>query len=84
MDIITGAVEKGQAVDIVYLDFAKAFDRVDHGLLLHKLDKHFDLGPRLLAWVRGFLLDRRQRVVLANSCSEWSEVTSGVPQGSVL
>ena len=59
------------------------FDSVPHQRLLLKLD---NIGVRgnLLTWISGFLANRGQRVLLDGSTSEWNEVTSGVPQGSVL
>jgi hypothetical protein len=72
-----------QAVDIMYLDFAKAFNSVSHPKLLRKLHA---LGVRgkLLRWIKSFLSNRRQRVRIGNSFSAWRDLPSGVPQGSVL
>ena len=69
--------------DIVYLDFAKAFDTVPHNRLIHKLQQAGIRG-KLLYWIRGFLSGRKQRVILRNGRSNWLNVTSGVPQGSIL
>ena len=70
-------------MDVIYLDFQKAFDKVPHNRLLQKLE---GVGIRgaLLNWIQNWLTDREQRVVINNSASEWSNVYSGVPQGSVL
>ena len=67
----------------MFLDFSSAFDKVDHNLLLSKLQS---LGFRgsLLQWIQNFLLMRQQWVIFKGSLSEWCMVTSGVPQGSVL
>ena len=82
-DLISHSLAKGLAVDVVFLDFAKAFDKVSHQLLMLKLEK-YGISGRLLDWLKNFLFMRKQRVVLGDSFSDWTEVVSGVPQGSVL
>ncbi len=64
-------------VDILYTDFLKAFDKVNHRLLLHKLKAH-GFGDFLLTWIEDFLRNRRQRVVMGESASNWKDVLSGV------
>ena len=76
-------LDKRIQTDIVYLDFAKAFDRVDHQLLLKKLN-NFGVGGNLLEWFRSYLKDRRQRVVVHGKASQELPVLSGIPQGSIL
>ena len=68
---------------MAYLDFSKAFDSVPHHRLLLKLDS-VGIRGHDLTWITSFLTDRRQRVLLDGCSSDWVNVTSGVPQGSVL
>ena len=70
-------------VNMVYLDFAKAFDKVDHGVLLHKI-KTLGITGKLGVWLYHFLTGRTQFVRLQGGVSFDSPVISGVPQGSVL
>lgn len=80
--LLQGLAE-GRNVDVVYLDFAKAFDRVDHGILLHKL-RAMGITGKLGVWLHGFLTRRKQAVAVDGFKSQQEEVISGVPQGSVL
>ena len=65
------------------MDFSKAFDKVGHGRLLHKLGHHGVRG-KTQRWIQGFLSGRTQEVVVEGQHSDRVPVTSGVPQGSVL
>ena len=76
-------LSKGNQSDVIILDFAKAFDKVNHSLLIHKL-KHYGVNGNVLIWFKSFLSDRRQAVVVDNTTSDWVSVSSGVPQGSVV
>ena len=76
-------LQDGHTVDSVYLDFAKAFDKCDHGILIHKLCK-IGFGGALGRWIYSFLTRREQYVELDHIQSKVVEVKSGVPQGSVL
>jgi hypothetical protein len=80
---VTKEVDSGRAFDAIFLDFAKAFDKVPTERLLKKVRSH-GISGSLLNWIRNWLTDRRQRVVLGGEFSEWILVLSGVPQGSVL
>ena len=68
----------------VYIDMQKAFDKVPHQELIHKLKTQFAVRDKVLEWFRSFLSNRRQRVKIGTAYSDWASVTSGVPQGSVL
>ncbi|CAM5144910.1 unnamed protein product [Natator depressus] len=76
-------VDKGDPVDIVNLDFQKAFDKVSHQRLLSKFNCLGIIG-KVLSWIGNWLKERKQRVGINGQFSEWREVNSGVPQGSVL
>ena len=80
---ICHALDEGKEVRAVFCDISKAFDRVWHRGLLFKLSK-LGIKDSLLNWFSSYLSSRKQRVVYANSTSNWSTINAGVPQGSIL
>ena len=73
----------GNDTDCIYLDYAKAFDKVDHTLLIRKLSK-YGIHPKIIAWIESFLQGRTQQVVVEGQLSFAALIISGVPQGTVL
>ena len=73
----------GADTDSIYLDYAKAFDKVDHTLLIKKLQR-YGIHPQVVNWIRSFLSDRSQQVVIDGHLSLAALIISGVPQGTVL
>jgi len=77
------ALDHHQQVDLLMLDFSKAFDTVPHRRLLSKL-KYYGISGKLLIWLTNWLTERLQRVVIDGNASDYINVISGVPQGTVL
>ena len=80
---IFNCLNSGEEVDVVYLDYAKAFDKVDHKILLAKLKK-YGIKGKMYKWIKEFLTARVQTVVVEGKKSSFHIVTSGVPQGTVI
>ena len=83
-DDILRTVDRGCTVVLLLLDLSAAFDTVDHGLLLHRLNTQFGIKGKVLAWFKSYLTDRSQFVSINGSNSSHSDLMFGVPQGSVL
>ena len=82
-DVILDILDTGANADVVYLDFAKAFDKVDHKIVLTKM-KYTGITGKIYEWLESFLLNRYQSVMVNGITSDPQKVLSGVPQGSVL
>ena len=76
-------IDDGLPINIIYTDFAKAFDRVPHQRLLQKI-KNMGIIGMTQGWISAFLTGRTQRVRVEREFSSWAQVKSGIPQGSVL
>ena len=83
LNIWSEAISHGLPVDVIYLDFEKAFDKVPHQRLLLQLEK-YGIRGQVLSWIRDYLHNRQQKVRVNGVMSASSPVLSGVPQGSVL
>ena len=83
LEVIGKILDNGGQVDTIYLDMAKAFDRISHQKLIIKL-RNYGFGGSLLKWFQSYLTDRRQRVIVLGATSDTLPISSGVPQGSIL
>ena len=83
IDKLISSLDKGEMVIGIFLDFSKAFDTVDHEMLLQKLF-HYGVRGRALDWFRSYLCGRKQYVTYNNVSSNTKSINCGVPQGSIL
>ena len=81
LDKVTGCIDDGDSVDVNFLDFAKAFDKVSHRRLILKLRAHH-IDEKLINWIAVWLHNRVQRVCIRGVASNWLVVLSGVPHSS--
>lgn len=83
LDSIISILEKNENADVIYLDLSKAFDKVNHNILMHKLE-NMGISGKINLWLKNFLTNRTQNVVIDGATSSPTDVLSGVPQGTVL
>ena len=83
-DSLAVTINDLSSTDVIYFDFAKAFDSVNHDIILHKLKHQFHIDGLLLKFLTNYLQDRKQSVVIGGNRSNVLPVISGVPQGSIL
>ena len=83
LDKWTEALDNGDQVEVVYMDFQKAFDTVPHKRLISKLQS-YGISGKLLTWLQDFLTNRSQKVKVNDQLSRSTDIASGIPQGSVL
>ena len=84
IDSLSISINDNIRTDVIYFDFAKAFDSVNHDIILKKLKHQFNIDGTLLKFIMNYLKDRQQRVIIGGSQSGLKSVRSGVPQGSIL
>jgi len=80
-----GTDGNGATVRTLLLDYRKAFDLIDHSILVRKMRNQSKLPASIVNWINEFLSDRSQRIKFVSECfSEWGPVPAGVPQGIKL
>ena len=83
LENIKSKMDKGGVVGAVFLDFKKAFETVNHDILLSRL-LNFNFSPEAIMWFKSYLKNRKQCVRVINATSEYRDYNIGVPQGSIL
>ncbi len=83
LETLTNTVDGGEAINVIFLDFAKAFDKAPQGRLIAQLRAH-GVDGEVIRWIAAWLAGRKQKVVLNGTNFVWQDVLSGVNQGSVL
>ena len=78
------ALDECKQVQILFIDYAKAFDHVDHTTFIVKLCKFFSIPQLIIRWLHSFLFNRHQRIKIGKTVSEWVSLNGGLPQGSWL
>ena len=78
------SIPENSQTHVIYTDYSAAFQSVNHSLLLHKLHHSYHVSGTMLNWFSSYLKNRKQRLVVNGKCSDWTNVTSGTPEGSLL
>ena len=79
LEEITETIDSGDEVDVIYLDFCKASDKVPHKKKKKKKMEGYGIKGNILKWIEALLSNRKQRVVINRAFPEWQPVTSGIP-----
>ena len=82
IDLWMNAIDSGKMVGVVQVDFKKAFDLVDHQILIDKLEI-YGIKGEALSWFKTYLTNRKQQVAINNCKSDFKQISYGVPQGSI-
>ena len=77
-------VDRKHITQLLYIDYRKAFDTIDHGILIKKLHKYYNFSKKSIRWFNNYLTNRQQKIVRQNQCSTVKPINIGVPQGSIL
>ena len=83
MEFVTQEFDSGHPLDVICLDFSKAFDKVTRLKLIEKFKSHAVIG-KTLTWIQNWLTNHKQRTKVNGESSDWCDVESGVPQCTVL
>ena len=83
LDTWTYEIDRGHHTDVIYMDFKKAFDTVPHKRLISKLNS-LNISKEIVNWIEAFISNSRQKVAVNGKESNWHDVKSGIPQGTVL
>jgi len=83
LDTVSQAIDSGKSSCIAFLDLRKAFDSLDHTLLLQRLN-NLGVWGKEMTWFSSYLSDRKQHVKCGGIFSEWNTINGGIPQGSTL
>jgi len=84
IDTIINHFENDNLIAVTFLDFTKAFDSVNHDILLNKLKSNFNFSFKTIQWIESYIKYRQQKVIINNHTSTTKPIQHGVPQGSIL